>query len=162
MPTRGYNILDLVITKSPEVIHSCQTQETELSDRMFITIKKYPTQCHGEHTQQLPKEKKKKKKRLEDLNNLNFFHKKVNWVKIKEELATLKLCELVKGLESKEMITQLTENCYSVCKQHMLAKRFLNAKQEKKIPRDKRILMKMINRITVRLDKAKTDKSKGT
>ena len=68
-PNRGHNILDLVLTNCPKLVHSCTVEKMGLSDHDVIVV-----------TLLLPLvQQEEPRRRDERFSGLNFFSEEINW-----------------------------------------------------------------------------------
>ena len=138
-PTRGNNILDLLIIRSPEIIHSYETTDSAISDHRIITFQKY---CN---TKELIGNERKSQ--LRGLKEFNYFHKSIQWDTVREELGKE---ELRRG-GAEETLKDILSKCYDISDTHIPRKKTIN--KLNKIPRDRRILMKKRKALKIKLGK---------
>lgn len=133
-PTRINNILDLVLTKNPEGIHSYNIEDTILSDHKLITVYVYSQQLAHVPTrnqEQIP----------QGLHRLNFHNADIDWNKIQQRLGSINWEKELQEKELDDMISILLEKCNNVCMANVPPRK-QNSNSAKRIPRDRRILFK--------------------
>ena len=77
-PTRGSNVLDLLLTNNPEIIHGCRTEKTKLSDHNLITV----TLAKSKKAKQSQEHNKEKS----GFKTLNFNSEEAKWEELKHAL----------------------------------------------------------------------------
>ena len=143
-PTRGNNILDLVITNSPSMIHSYETRDTIMSDHKMIKVNSIinkqvkPITC--------PKQPMSR----ESLADFNFYNKNINWDLVRAELQdTDWQNQLAEPNDVDTLLNTITSKCQEICAKHIPKK---NTKKKRNIiPRDRRIMMKRRQTLRTRL-----------
>ena len=139
-PTRGRNHLDVCFTNSADKILDVETEDTVISDHKLVFVRTIfegritPEYIHQERTGSA-------------LEQLNFFHRDVDWVSINKALSDInwELLFLNKNVEEKyDLIHCILEE---ICLKYVPSR---SSKKRRIIPRDRRILMKKRSKLLKR------------
>ena len=138
-PTRGNNILDLVITNNTKMIHSVQCSPTTISDHNIIFVK----------FQKLEKNIYKKTRLEKDqplLKTLNFFNPSIDWEMVNSVFENTDWNEMDEHNSTENKLAFLLEKIESVCSVYIPKRRKSNTKKQC-IPKDRKILMRKRTKI---------------
>ena len=142
-PTREGNILDLFFVNNEEIIMSVQVVKTIMSDHCIITVDTMLGYPNSNHFDAPPEE---------GLHSLNFYSDRVNWEDVTLELASVDWGGAFHDKDVEEMYSFFLEKIHSVSLLHVPKKKRRNPK---KIPRDRRILMRKRSGLKKRLQRAR-------
>lgn len=136
-PTRGSNILDVVMTNNDKLVYEYSVEKTILSDHNIITLTtNIRTDSHlGNKGQQT----------APTFNQFNFFNDSIKWEDVKRDLGTVDWHQLMEYPAPESQYRQLLLKCLEISEKHIPYKRPAN---KKGIPRDRKILMR--KRIKIR------------
>ena len=141
-PTRGTNILDLIFVNNEEIIMSVQAAETIMSDHRIITVDTMLGYTNANPLDAPPEE---------GLHSLNFYSDRVKWEDLTTELASIDWREALYGKTVEDMYSFFLDRVYSASLRYVPKKKRRNPK---KIPRDRRILMRKRRGLKRRLQRA--------
>lgn len=134
-PTRGNNILDLVITNSFSLIHSYHTINTIMSDHKLIYVHTNINSLHPINTQ--PKDSLAQN----TLGHYNFHSKHTNWPLLKKALKETDWNLLLSDKNNvDDILHEIMTTCQANCNKYVPKKAILNKRNM--IPRDRKILMR--------------------
>ena len=141
-PTRGENILDIVMTNCDELIHSIAVDTTNLSDHNMITITtniidSTPQCCVNEdqHT-------------ALSFNHLNFFSESVCWEKLKRDFNQIDWHHEMRDADPEDQYKKFLQKCRVVSEKYVPLRR---AATKKNIPRDRKVLMRKRTKLRKKL-----------
>ena len=127
-PTRLTNILDLIMTNNNDMIYDCKVSDPGISDHKMIIASLDVPDLVIERT------------RVEDnlFATLNFHSDSIEWHKLSEDLAQEfgRCSPAMNASEHYESFIEILSEC---CRKHVPAR---SRQVERKIPRDRRILMR--------------------
>lgn len=151
IPTRMNNILDLVFINNEELILDYSVEPTSLSDHDMIRLA-MPAPVNGTGISQ-PQVTRS------DVyfEKLNFYHKNVNWEEINRSLLEMEWEENMEGLGPTAIYQHIKEKLWHISSKLVPEK---SSSRIKKIPRDRRILMRKRTKYTKRLITTKSAESK--
>ena len=127
-PTRLNNILDLFLSNNDESILRVDVEDTIISDHRIVIVTTRITHC-------LPKSWVKPEGLL---NNLNFLDEEIDWDAVNRKIEDFKLEERSAGLTCLEYYNLLVQCIHGAVEGIVPMKK----SQQRKIPRDRRILMR--------------------
>lgn len=145
-PTRGTNILDIVLTNNDALLHNITVNRTNLSDHSIITLTtnlstNMQTRSTSETHQAL------------NFSHLNFLSESVCWEGMKRDLSEIKWNSLMKDLDTESQYDVLVTKCLETSKKHVPlrrpSKKTLSNKSN--IPRDRKILMRKRTKLKKKL-----------
>ena len=134
------NILDLLLTNNPEMLHSYECNETLFSDHYLVNARinyKNTEQENGEEEFETNSEKSSL-----NFDRLNFFSEKIDWKKIKEELKKLNWTAELRRCPPEDMLARFLNICFSICEKYIPQKRKSQKSKINKIPRYRKNLMR--------------------
>ncbi|KAG0694484.1 hypothetical protein GWK47_027209 [Chionoecetes opilio] len=131
-PTRGKNILGLIISKKLRLPPSYNIAKTVMSDHNLIHARA--------NIRNIPTRNTTMSGRIDSFHALNFYGRNIDWDKVRKELDAIKRENIFSGKEAHEMYEVLSRKCLQICKEHIPLRRWAGRKHQ--IPRDRRILMK--------------------
>ena len=140
VPTREDNILDLCFVNNMDLIVNTEVRKTGMSDHKLVVIdtsleyKDIDTQAKRECT---------------GLDSLNFFHKRIDWTTIINDLRNVNWVQVLLNKTVDEQNQQLHENIVKVCQQRVPKKK--NRSRRKKVPEDRKRLMRTRARIVKKM-----------
>ena len=114
VPTREENILDLCFVNNIDLIVNTEVQHTDMSDHKLVVIdtsleyKDMDTQVRRE---------------CDGLDSLNFFHKRIDWTVINNDLTNVNWQQVLTDKTVDEMNQELHETIVKVCQQHVPKKK---------------------------------------
>ncbi|KAK4325507.1 hypothetical protein Pmani_003957 [Petrolisthes manimaculis] len=130
-PTRERNILDLIFSNNPNLLHSYEISDTIMSDHKLIKVKASisTTTTPISHVQNSTAEG--------TLSDLNFYSTEIEWEQLRTKLGEIDWINTMQGKDIDNILSLLTKICYETCKKHIPKKRTNTSK----IPRDRKIIM---------------------
>ena len=131
-PTRGDNILDIVMTNDDNLIHTISVNKTNLSDHNIISLTTniITDTRFAAHAA--------KKPMTVNFNKLNFFNDKISWEAIKKELDEVDWAPQLRDLDPEAQYNKILKLCLDISKNHVPLRK---SSSQKNNPRDRRILM---------------------
>ena len=141
-PTRGNNILDLLLTNDDEMVRDVRVEDTDMSDHRMLKI-----------TSNLKIRLEKRKVNHDEniLHKLSFHHSKINWQNINAELGLYNWEESLETENSEGAYEKTLNILKNICTKHIpLKKKF---RRTSIIPQDRRRLMRARTRFQKRLTK---------
>ena len=154
-PTRGNNILDIVMTNSEDVLHDIEVNKSNLSDHNIITLttnlpSNTQTQNNTSATQ-LPL----------NFSQLNFFSESVCWESLQKALDEIDW-DLIMDCDPETQYNRLLMKCLEISEKYvplrMLSKKTHPHKNN--IPRDRKILMRKRTNLRKKLMKISNSDSR--
>ena len=140
-PTRGPNILDLILTNNEEVLYSCRGEDSELTDHRLIYIQTAfeidGDSCVGA--------------RRFGLGALNFFDLRIAWDSMEEELHHVHWEDILQHKTPDEIYSTMIDVLNQTCNRYVPKKK---SKRKEVIPKDRRLLMRKRRLRSKRLMKA--------
>ena len=149
-PTRGNNILDLIITNNEDMISEITTAETIMSDHKLLIIE---TLLLVRPQNPAPRQGQS------GLGELNFTSNRVDWASLSSKLAEVRWETLFAGLGAEEMHEKISEVMLGVCREEVPLKR--RERKIASIPRDRRILMRKRTRTTKKMRASTNDSNRA-
>ena len=141
-PTREKNILDLVLTNNPELIHSVAVQDTNKSDHREIV-------CNLLHPQFLPNRPITDRPSRAGLDDVNF--NAADWAAINEELDSIDWTTVTDPELPQDRAWSMFEELVTwACSQH--APSHERGKKRSKVPRCRQPLLRAKKRINARIN----------
>ena len=117
-PTRGGNILDLIITNSSSLVHSYEVRSTIMSDHNLICVKADINNLAR------PVSPSKQAVSQVSLEGYNFYSKDVDWDQLKKELHEINWHSLLQGREDVNVpLHKVTQKCQETCSKYFPKKR---------------------------------------
>ena len=141
-PTRGNNILDLVMSNNDDLIHEYSVEKTVLSDHNIINIKTTMNKSGHNNVSSLAPHTEL------NFNQLNFFSESVSWEDIKTDLGEVDWCSLMKHSDPEHHYETLVSTCLQISRKHVPPRR---TAKKSSIPRDRKILMRKRSKLQKRL-----------
>jgi hypothetical protein len=138
-PTRGLNILDLLLCNNHEMVAGCETEDTVLSDHRLVVA----AVAVGGAWQ--PAEAVV---RREGFAALNFFHERTDWEEINTELRNISWLDVLESEDSEQLYNALCDQLLSVCQRFTPRRRTGVTGSSSRIPRDRKILMRKRSRLS--------------
>ena len=132
-PTRGNNILDIVMTNNDELLHDYVVEKTNLSDHNVITLTTNLIMDKQHYATSQAQQAKI------NFNQLNFFSASLSWADMKKELSEVDWLRLMKGQDAETQYKLLLEKCLEISTKHVPKRRQL---YRNNIPRDRKLLMR--------------------
>ena len=141
-PTRGRNILDVVISNNVNLIANITTEVTTHSDHRFLVVETNISTCQ--------KAAVKRKDEQSPFDELNFHSDRVDWFALQEELSSVPWVEEMRGKSVDEKHDFFISRTLQVCQRHVPQKRA--AGRVRRIPRDRRALMRRRARLRSKIN----------
>ena len=138
-PTRGRNILDLLLSNSPNIVHSYELTDTALTDHRLLTVKAAINSTMRKENRTL---RMGSACTSMTLSNLNFYCDTIDWDSVKTDLQLIDWNQALGVGNSGDMLVTLQEKCKEICEKHLPQKTHTNNRNRSHIPRDRRILMR--------------------
>lgn len=135
-PTRENNILDLFFTNNIDMLYQYDVCDSNISDHRLVTVKT-----------KVGFKKDAAYKDLEGLKSLHFYSKCVDWENINKEFKDMEWENLLRDGDVDECYKVIRDQIGLVCSRYVPTKK----KRQKKIPRDRKILMRKRTKLTKRL-----------
>ena len=150
---RNGNVLDLLFSNNPRILHSCNIIETVFSDHGIIECLTTYNKITSRLEQTVNTEDS-----ADDFDNLNFFSENTEWWRIDHELAQHDWELEFRALNPLQMLSRFVEICKSISSKYVPARKKNVASQRKShIPRDRKNLMRKRRRINVQLRKTTSE-----
>ena len=157
---RDGNILDIVFSNNPRLVHDICTLPCKVSDHLIIemttAVGPIPADIKGIPDNYVEME-------TIDFRHLNFYSEDTNWDAISLKLSQYNWALELQGLNADAMLTKFVSVCLSISREFTpLKKNALGSTQKKPkiIPRHRRILMRKRSRLKVQLLGANTQARK--
>ncbi|KAK4325499.1 hypothetical protein Pmani_003953 [Petrolisthes manimaculis] len=133
-PTRERNILDLIFSNNPNLLHSYEISDTIMSDHKLIKVKASisTTTTPISHVQNSTAEG--------TLSDLNFYSTEIEWEQLRTKLGEIDWINTMQGKDIDNILSLLTKICYETYKKH-IPKKTKKRTNTSKIPRDRKIIM---------------------
>lgn len=132
-PTRESNILDLIFSNNPDMVHSIENFRTAISDHNMIKIitniatKSSKYQVNSSYTKS-------------DMDTLNLYNPNINWTEINKGLECIEWERKLCNQDVSSMLSIFKEECLKCCLNFIPSQKSRSKKSI--VPRDRRILMK--------------------
>ena len=130
-PTRGTNILDLVLANNEELIFDCRVEDSSMTDHRLIFVETMFTV-----------EEKNALHIRRGLNELNFMDSSVDWSVLSAELEGVNWGDMLRGRTPDDMYLRIVDKLEAVCRLHVPKR---NRLTKHKIPKDRKLLMRKKN-----------------
>ena len=141
------NILDLLFVSDEDLCHSytCSNVPNELSHHKLVEVN--TSHNFGDnklfvHTPQ-----------REGLFRFNFFDESVDWNTVCDEFDAYSWEDELKDMDVNSMVKKFVSLCEKVCERHIPLKPTSNSNPRKRIPRERRILMRRRKKLNAQLNK---------
>ena len=141
------NVLDLIFTNNPELIHSicCQKTLRSISDHFIVECSTQLRSVSSTQTETKPEF-------LSPLDKLNFFDETIIWDDVTNKLMSYNWAAEFEGLGPNEMLSHFMAIITDCCQTYIPTKKVvLRGRNPTKIPRDRRRLMRKRRRLTLKL-----------
>ena len=147
VPTRERNILDLVFTNDVDMVMKVDVEDSIMTDHRIILV----SLMTGSEVSP-----GRRPQTRDGLNNRNFYHSSTDWDKMVAELAAVSWSEVFRGLDLDDKYHAFIEKVEDICTR-FTPPRSGSGKGYKRIPRDRRILMKKRAKLNKRLLNSRGD-----
>ena len=145
--TREDSVLDLVFLNNEELLYRVVVEDTIMSDHRLVFLETTLGFSLSAHNH---------RRTGGGFEALNFFHENTQWDEIVRELNEVNWRELLGEVDVEQMHDVTLDCVLSICTRHTPRKRVPQA--SRKIPRDRRILMRKRNKLRKRVPAAGTGK----
>lgn len=130
-PTRGENILDLILTNCENIILETEVRDTIMSDHRLIITKTAGLPIIDIMETKFP---------ANGFDKLNFYSNTIDWQRICEAVGLVAWQDNMHSMSTNEKWKFIKENLLKICNTYVPEKKGTSAKR--RIPRDRRILMR--------------------
>ena len=155
VPTRGENILDLLITNNDELVNDVRILYTKQSDHEVVIV--------GTNIEVVKSDSSDHRvEPASDFEALNFWSRDVNWTEIKEQVSNIQWHRKAAGTsdDPEEIYDSIMKEMLRVVIQHVPKKN--RQKGRSHIPRDRRTFMRKRAKIMKKLDNSTNEHNKQT
>ncbi|KAG0721802.1 hypothetical protein GWK47_045713 [Chionoecetes opilio] len=142
IPTRGDNILDVVLTNNDDLFHNFTVDPTNLSDHNIVTLtttmtdkKHHRDFSPAQHTAVI-------------FNHLNFFSESICWDNLKRNLNQVDWQLEMSNSDPEVQYNKFLSKCHEVCEKHVPIRKTAS---KKSIPRDRKVLMRKRTKLRKKL-----------
>ena len=136
-PTRGENLLDLVLTNNSDLVHNCSISDPEISDHKVVTLGLLLPQCTTDESAI----------REDRFVAMNFFLDKVDWSGLLAETSLIGQA-ITQSNTAEALYKLLLDELYECCKRHVPERK---SKKQNFILRERRILMRKRRKLRSRV-----------
>ena len=146
IPThRQGNTLDLVFTNKPEQIHSQWARDTALSHHYLVTVNSIQLENLGS-----PQEKTNNEEQEYGFHMLDLQNKQIDWKGLGKSYKT-DWRKLIVGKTKEEAVKSFQDHCVKITYEHVPKKLGKPGGRKRRIPRDRRILMRRRTKLDKRI-----------
>lgn len=135
VPTRGDNILDIVMTNNEDIFFELMVQPTHLSDHNIVTL------TTNLLSKPFHNDNRKATLTTVGFNDLNYFSDTICWENIKRDLDQVNWEQELKDVSPEVQYKKIILKCKKISEAHVPKKKIL-ALQPNNIPRDRKVLMR--------------------
>ena len=137
VPTRGRNILDLVLCNNEDLVKDIRADKSSYSDHSWLVVQ---TNMQSEVVREAPCPVQSS-----PFSELNFQSEDIDWMSLKRDLSTVDWLSRMAGLSVEEKYNFIMTETLAICRVHVPKRRPYSRKQN--IPRDRRLLMRKRKRL---------------
>ena len=145
-PTRGNNILDIVMTNNDDFLHNIDVHKTMFSDHNIITL---TTNVPTNTQTKIPSEAQE----LPNFGQLNFFNESICWENLRRDLCETNWDILMKDCDPEAQYNTLMTKCLEISRKYVPLRRLSKKTptHHGNIPRDRKILMRKRTKLRKKL-----------